>query len=166
VLVTEDSALQLGAFAAPRTEGIWDEVRADIRSSIEAEGGRVEELDGEYGPELRARVKTPDGPASVRFVGIDGPRWFVRALYQGRAAIDEAAAGPLAECLRLLVVDRGHEAMPVREALPLKLPKEVEEQARAASSGSAPEAAAPEAAEPSGSARAARRRPSSRSRRR
>ena len=30
VLVFEESALQLGVFAAPRSEGIWDEVRARV----------------------------------------------------------------------------------------------------------------------------------------
>jgi uncharacterized protein DUF3710 len=39
------------------------------------------------------------------------------------------AAGPLAECLRNVVVDRGREAMPALEALPLRLPKDVADQA-------------------------------------
>jgi hypothetical protein len=50
----------------------------------------------------------------------------VRAVYQGPAAIDPTVAPPLVECLHNLVVDRGHEAMPVREPLPLRLPKEME----------------------------------------
>jgi hypothetical protein len=55
----------------------------------------------------------------------------VQAMYQGRAAVDPAAAGPLETCLRGLVVDRGKEAKPVREVLPLRLPREVAEQAQA-----------------------------------
>lgn len=129
VLIHGDSALQLGVFAAPRTEGIWDEVRAEIRGSLAEQGAAVEESDGEYGVELRARVQTPEGPADLRFVGVDGPRWMVRALYQGRAATEPSSAGPLAEALDGLVVDRGQEAKPVREALPLRLPREVAEQA-------------------------------------
>ncbi|MEV1330539.1 DUF3710 domain-containing protein [Micromonospora costi] len=131
VLVHGTNALQLGVFAAPRSEGIWDEVRAEIRQSLVNDGATAREVEGEYGPELRATVHTQDGPTELRFVGIDGPRWMVRAVFQGAAAVDPAAAGPLAECLEGLVVDRGQEAKPVREPLPLRLPREVAEQAEA-----------------------------------
>ncbi|MFV2100217.1 DUF3710 domain-containing protein [Micromonospora sp. LOL_024] len=129
VLVHGQSALQLGVFAAPRSEGIWDEVREEIRKSLSTDGAAVEEVVGEYGPELHARVRTEDGLTDLRFVGVDGPRWMVRAVYQGAAATDPAAAGPLAVCLDGLVVDRGAEAKPVREPLPLRLPREVGEEA-------------------------------------
>lgn len=126
VLRSGKSAVQLGVFAAPRSEPIWDEVRADIRESLLAEGAtRTEEVDGPYGTELRARIRTKEGPADLRFVGVDGPRWMVRALYRGPAAVDPAKAGPLAESLAGLVVDRGNEARPVKEALPLRLPAEL-----------------------------------------
>ncbi|MBC8992989.1 MULTISPECIES: DUF3710 domain-containing protein [Micromonospora] len=132
VLVHGQSALQLGVFAAPRSEGIWDEVREEIRQSLVADGATVQEVDGERGPELRARVRTPDGPTDLRFVGIDGPRWMVRGVFQGLAATEAATAGPLTACLDGLVVDRGQEAKPVREPLPLRLPREVAEQQAAA----------------------------------
>lgn len=140
VVVYGPSALQLGVFAAPRTDGIWDEVRADIRKSLFADGVAAEEVDGEYGEygvkgkpgvELRARVRNPEGLMDIRFVGVDGPRWFVRAVYQGPAAVDPADAEPLREVLRGLVVDRGDQAMPVKEALPLRLPEGIAEQAAA-----------------------------------
>jgi hypothetical protein len=129
VLVDGDSALQLGVFAAPRTEGIWNEVREEIRQAMTADGVAPREIDGPYGVELTARVNTPDGPADVRFVGVDGPRWMVRALYQGAAASDPAREGALGVVLSGLVVVRDAEARPVREALPLRLPKEMAEQA-------------------------------------
>lgn len=140
VLLHGENALQLGVFAAPRSEGIWDEVRAEIRESLSGEGTAAEESDGEYGVELRARVRTPEGFTDLRFVGIDGPRWMVRGVYQGRVATDPTAAGPLADCLYGLVVDRGQEAKPVREPLPLRLPKEIAERqaAEAAAAGTAP----------------------------
>ena len=147
MLVHEDSFLQLAAFAAPRSQGIWDEARAEIRASLFNDGVAVEEEDGEYGTELRARVRTPDGLNDLRFVGIDGPRWLIRAVYHGPAAIDPArSAGPLGECLRGVVVERGREAMPALEALPLRLPKEVAEQAQAqAQAAAGGNAAGPEA---------------------
>jgi hypothetical protein len=128
VLVHGESALQLGVLAAPRTEGIWDEVRAEIRQSLAADGFKAQETEGEYGIELRARVRTPEGRFDdLRVIGVDGPRWMVRAVYQGPAATDPDRAGPLAEALAGLVVARGGEAMPVKDPLPLQLPKEMVE---------------------------------------
>src|SRR3954452_10477314 len=132
VLVDGDSALQLGVFAAPRSEGIWNEVRDEIAQAMAADGVTPREVQGPYGIELTARVNTPDGPADVRFVGVDGPRWMVRALFQGRAAADRSLEGSLGEVLAGLVVARDSEARPVREALPLRLPKEMTEQAQEA----------------------------------
>lgn len=144
-LVHGDSALQLSAFAAPRSEGIWEEARAEIRKSLFNEGVAAEDIDGEYGVELRARVRAPEGLTDLRFVGVDGPRWLVRAVYQGPAAVDPAAVGPLAGCLYGLVVDRGIEAMPVLEALPLRLPREVAEQAGATVTATTADPSAPSA---------------------
>ena len=135
VLVDGESALQLGVFAAPRTEGIWNEVREEIAQAMAADGVSPREVDGPYGIELVARVKTPDGPADVRFVGVDGPRWMVRALYQGAAAADPSREGALGAVLAGLVVHRDEEARPVREALPLRLPREMTEQAEQAGHG-------------------------------
>jgi hypothetical protein len=133
VLVHGDSALQLGVFAAPRNEGIWDEVRDEIRESLSNEGVTAEEQPGDYGTELYARVRTPDGLTDLRFVGVDGPRWMVRGFYQGPVAVDADAAPPLVACMRGLVVNRGAEAKPVREPLMLRLPPEMTEAAAAAS---------------------------------
>jgi hypothetical protein len=132
VLVDGDSALQLGVFAAPRSEGIWNEVRDEIAEAMATDGVAPREVQGPYGIELTARVTTPDGPADLRFVGVDGPRWMVRALFQGRAAADRSNEGSLGEVLTGLVVVRDGEARPVREALPLRLPKEMTDQAQAA----------------------------------
>jgi hypothetical protein len=134
-LVCGESALQLGAFAAPRSEPIWDEVRAEIRRSLFDDGVAAEEVAGDYGTELRARVRTPQGLKDLRFVGVDGPRWLARAVYQGPAAVDPASARPLVECLRGVVVDRGGDAMPAKEPLPLKLSDALAEQVRAGVGG-------------------------------
>jgi hypothetical protein len=169
VLVHGDSALQLAAFAAPRSQGIWDEARTDIRASLVKDGVAVKEEPGEYGTELRAQVRTPEGRNDLRFVGIDGPRWMIRAIYQGPAAVDpHGAAEPLVECLRNVVVDRGKEAMPALEALPLRLPKEFAEQAQAAAdaaSGGSPKAQPANGTAPAAGGGTARRKPAPRPRR-
>jgi hypothetical protein len=139
VLVVGESALQLGVFAAPRSEGIWREVRAEIAEAMTADGVAAKEIDGPYGVELVATVSTPQGPADVRFVGVDGPRWMVRALFQGPAAADRSQEGALGACLEGLVVVRDNEARPVREALPLRLPKEMAEHAQQHVEGDGPQ---------------------------
>ena len=126
-----ESAVQLQAFAAPRTEGVWIDIRNEIARSITDSGGTAEVVTGEFGEELQTRMPQtgPDGRTvfmPARFIGVDGPRWFLRAVVSGRAAIDPAAAQGVHEFIRTTVVDRGSEAMPPRELLPLRLPEQPE----------------------------------------
>jgi hypothetical protein len=132
--VIGESAVQLQAFAAPRTAGIWDDIRAEIAESVVAQGGTADESHGALGTELRTRMPSagPDGRtvfAPARFVGVDGPRWFLRAVFSGRAAIDDEAMAPLLEVVRETVVVRGDAAMAPREMITLTLPQTSEEQA-------------------------------------
>jgi hypothetical protein len=130
-LVDGASAMQLLAFAAPRTAGIWDEVRAEIAEAIRSSGGNAEESDGPLGRELRARAVSDQpgaGLQPLRFVGVDGPRWFVRGLLSGPAATDPLQGGRLLQALQGTVVVRGGEAMPPRDMLPLRLPREAMQQ--------------------------------------
>jgi hypothetical protein len=55
-------------------------------------------------------------------IGVDGPRWLLRATVLGRAAVEPDSAPPMEETLRSVVVVRGAEPMAVRESLPLRLP--------------------------------------------
>jgi Protein of unknown function (DUF3710) len=124
------SSLQVLAFAAPRNDGIWDEVRAEIAESIRTEGGQVDEVDGPFGAELHARVRSQPEPGKVveqplRFVGFDGPRWFLRGVFSGPAATNPPQAGVLETVLTSVVVVRGNEAMAPRDPLPLRLPHDV-----------------------------------------
>lgn len=126
--VLGDSAVQLQAFAAPRTEGVWVDIRNEIAKTITDAGGTAEVVSGPFGEELQTRMPQagPDGRTvfmPARFVGVDGPRWFLRAVVSGRAAIEPEAAEPIHEVIRTAVVDRGSEAMPPRELLPLQLPQ-------------------------------------------
>ncbi|GAA2304194.1 DUF3710 domain-containing protein [Glycomyces scopariae] len=131
LLTTGSSALQLLVRAAPRSEGIWPEIREELTTTVAGQGGQVEEVEGRWGTELIAKVATKKGANTVRFCGVDGPRWFVQATFQGQRALDEDAAPELDEALRDLVIDRGSIAMPVREPLPLKLPPKMAEEAAA-----------------------------------
>jgi len=130
VLVSGNGAVEFGAFAAPRTEGIWDEVRTEMVREMTDAGLAVQEVSGRYGRELIARLPDPQGElVDVRYIGVDGPRWFVKATFQGPVAADPAGSPVLVECLEGLVVVRDDEPRPVREPLPMRLPQEMAEQA-------------------------------------
>jgi hypothetical protein len=121
------SAVQLQAFAAPRSSGIWGEIREGIAESVTKQGGTTDEMPGIFGRELLARVpvRGADGkPArqAVRFTGVDGPRWFLRAVFHGAAAYKPEAALPLENLVRSVVVVRGTDAMAPRDLLPLRMP--------------------------------------------
>jgi|DEB0MinimDraft_3_1074331.scaffolds.fasta_scaffold00165_16 hypothetical protein len=121
-LVIGDGSLQVQAFAAPRATGIWSDARRQIMSSITGQGGLVEEAPGPYGTELRARVPGQGGLQPIRFVGVDGPRWFLRGLFIGSAAAPDGHAA-LEQVFRDLVVVRGDDAMVPGEAIALSLPQ-------------------------------------------
>lgn len=121
------SRLQVQAFAAPKTEGVWDEIRAELAESVTKQGGTVDDVPGPFGRELLARlpVRTPEGRTGhrpVRFLGVDGPRWFLRAVIGGKAAVDVKAAEELEALLGDVVVVRGDEPRAPRDLLPLRLP--------------------------------------------
>ncbi len=129
-----ESLLQVSAFAAPRAGGIWAGVREDLARSASGQGGSLREVEGPFGPELAGTIVAapPAQPGQVttpqpvrraaRFLGVDGPRWFLRGLITGPAAESAEAAAVLESAFRGIVVFRGNEPMPVREQLPLALP--------------------------------------------
>jgi hypothetical protein len=118
--------MQLGAFAAPRNEGIWDEVRGEIADSLRSQrGGPKENPDGRFGTELLGTLAVEGGRLPVRFVGVDGPRWFLRAMFVGPAAVEDGPARPFEDALRQVVVVRGTDPLPVRDPIPLRLPKDL-----------------------------------------
>jgi len=128
-LLLGESALQVQPFAAPRSEGIWAEVRREIKAGITQQGGTADEVDGPLGPELRTKVpvRTTGGATQVqvaRFLGVDGPRWFLRGVLTGEAAVREEAGAELIELFRDVVVVRGTEAMAPREPIPLQMQSE------------------------------------------
>ncbi len=128
-VVMGDSAVQLQAFAAPRHEGIWREIAEEIATGITEQGGTADFGSGPFGDELLARVpaQQPDGRVGfqpLRFAGVDGPRWLLRAVFHGGAAVDPSSAVDLEAFVAQVVVVRGAEPMGPRELLPLHLPVE------------------------------------------
>lgn len=123
----QDGALELRAFAAPRNGDLWSEVRPQIAADMAQRGGIASEREGRFGTELACEinVKLPDGkPATQpsRIIGINGPRWLLRATFLGRPAMDPENAGDWEQVLGNVVVRRGEGAMPVGDALPISMP--------------------------------------------
>jgi len=139
-IMLNDTAIQLQAFAAPRSEELWDEVRQEIAEGIRGSQGKASESDGVFGRELRAEIMVtgPDGSTGrqpVRFVGVDGSRWFLRGLISGAGVEDPARAAGVESVFRQVAVRRGEHAAPPREPLPLSVPDDpglVSEQAESA----------------------------------
>ena len=131
-VVNGESGMQLQAFAAPRSGGLWDEVRNEIAANIAESGGSCQESDGPSGPQLRASVpvgaedepSAAGQPQPVRFLGFDGPRWFLRGVISGPAATDPAAGAAFDELFADVVVVRGDYPAPPREQLEIRLPEE------------------------------------------
>jgi len=128
-IVHGTNSLQVLAFAAPRNGGIWDEVRTEIAESVRADGGQADETETEFGTELHTRVRAEVTPGQVteqqlRFVGFDGPRWFLRGVFSGPAATHPAQAEVLETVLTSVVVVRGTDPMAPRDPLQLRLPRD------------------------------------------
>ncbi|RYQ48224.1 hypothetical protein PG1629B_1151 [Bifidobacterium pseudolongum subsp. pseudolongum] len=115
------SSLELEAFAAPKTLGLWDDVREDLLEG----NANAKEVPGVFGAEIELPVKLDNGKVhTTRIVGVDGPRWMLRGIFSGPAAEDPKS--PEAEILNRffsdIVVDRGEEPLAPRDLIPMAPP--------------------------------------------
>lgn len=141
-VVRGESALQLVAFAAPKSSGLWDDVRREIAAEIVSNGGSSRELDGRFGAELHAQIVEDSGSSGaaggrhragsrkqpIRFLGADGPRWFLRGVITGPAAVKPELARPFEEIFADVVVVRGDHPAPPRSPLAIVLPEQAQEE--------------------------------------
>lgn len=152
-VIAGESSMQLQALAAPKRAGIWDELRKELAEEVTQNAeGQVQETEGPFGTELHAMIPAPLTPEvleqmpeemreqipqeiidqgyawqPLRFVGVDGPRWFLRAVVTGAAVQDEEQWQFLEDLFRQVVVVRGDQPMPPRELLELTLPAEAQQ---------------------------------------
>jgi hypothetical protein len=133
MLVHGDSALEIGAYAAPRSGGYWPELRDDLIEATSEAGGSTALVEGPFGVELRRiiPVTTPSGEEGYqpsRMWVVEGPRWLLRGIVYGKAALEEGVEPPVAQFLtafRSVVVRRGDQAMGPGDLLTLRLPPEL-----------------------------------------
>ena len=85
VIAGPDGALELRAFAAPRNGDLWSDSRPKIAAEVAQAGGTATEREGPWGTELICQVGQRSGGTQVtRVIGINGPRWMLRASLLGR----------------------------------------------------------------------------------
>ncbi|GAA1542639.1 DUF3710 domain-containing protein [Nocardioides humi] len=128
LLASEAGALELRAFAAPRNGDLWSEIRPQIAADAARRGGTATEREGRFGTELvcEVRMTRADGATGTqtsRVIGINGPRWLLRATLLGDPAREPEAAEAWEAAIAQVAVRRGAHAMPVGEQLPLSLPE-------------------------------------------
>lgn len=132
VLEERQAALQLMAVAAPRSGGFWLEVMDELESEITGAGGQmVRKEDGRFGPELLGNVPAQDaegnaGFQAARFIGAEGPRWFIRGMLMGSAATDEAMGEFFEDIVAGCIVNRGERPMAPGDLIPLTPPVGIE----------------------------------------
>lgn len=136
IIALDGSTMKLIVCAAPRSGGMWQELRADIAQELRDHGGSAYEQDGPLGRELSAQLPPdPQGQReagqAARFVGIEGPRWLVQAIILGQAATDPQAAQVMEVILREMVIQRGDMALPRGALLPITPPEQPGQQEQA-----------------------------------
>ncbi|WP_137652121.1 DUF3710 domain-containing protein [Bifidobacterium moukalabense] len=115
------SSLEIEAFAAPKTMGLWNDVRADLIEANKA----ASEIDGVFGTELALPVVVKGGrKVMTRIVGVDGPRWMLRGIFSGKAATDPEhdETKALNRFFADVVVERGDDPLAPRDLIPMHPP--------------------------------------------
>ena len=137
---TYSSALELAAYAAPRSGGLWAELRDEISRNATEAGGTASLGEGPFGVELRRLipVTTPEGEEGYqpsRMWVAEGPRWLLRGIVYGQAAIEEDTDSPVVadvlSAFRQVIVRRGDEAMAPGDQLPLTMPTNLSQEPEA-----------------------------------
>lgn len=129
LLAGAEGALELRAFAAPRNGDLWSEIRPRLAADFAQRGGTADEREGPFGTEVvgRLTVRNPDGTTGTqpsRIIGVNGPRWMLRATLLGRPAVEPETAQAWEDAIARVAVRRGSEPMPAGAELPLTLPRE------------------------------------------
>ena len=128
-IMLDETVLQLQAFAAPKSEHLWDEVRQEIAEGIRGAQGKAREAEGPFGRELQAEVVVTDQKGKTmrqdaRFIGVDGERWFLRGVVTGPGATKPENAAAVEQIFGSVEVERGEYAAAPRDPLKITMPDE------------------------------------------
>lgn len=143
LLLMAESAVELSVYATPRSGNFWPEVRREVVTVTEKQHGTAELAEGPFGVEVRRMmpVTTPDGKNGLqpsRMIMVEGPRWALRAVVYGKAALVNNDGTPeegileLREVFRDTIVRRGTDPMAPGSLIALTLPERLAQEVRAA----------------------------------
>ena len=126
-LIYANTIAKVEIFAAAKEHSSWADIRFEIAARLEETQVQPKISTGSFGPQITAVMPTFDEQGKVivqaiRFLGIDGDRWFLRATISGAGAVDFDAAHQVDEIIAKLVIDRGDEPMAPGSRLPITFP--------------------------------------------
>lgn len=117
----KNASLEIEAYAAPKTLGLWEDLREDLLES----NAKAKVVNGVFGTEISLPVSVKGGKSlTTRIVGVDGPRWMLRGIFSGTAATDQHAQETqvLNRFFADIVVERGEEPLAPRDLIPMHEP--------------------------------------------
>jgi len=132
LVVLGNSGIQMSVAAAPRSGGVWEELREEIRRGFEEQGAKVADYPTRYGNELLVDMpmQMPDGRSAtsrMRIIGREGDRWFARIDILGPAAATAEAGTDIEKVIDRIVVRRDDYPRTRLELLPVHLPAGAQE---------------------------------------
>ena len=112
LVVLGSSGIQMSVAAAPRSGGVWEELREEIRKGFEDQGAKVADYPTRYGNELLVDMpmQMPDGRSAtsrMRIIGREGDRWFARIDILGPAAATAEAGADIEKVIDRIVAKVG-----------------------------------------------------------
>lgn len=132
------SIAEVQIFAAATNEDLWASMRDAITSGLREQKVDCTVEMGRFGTEIHAVMPTVDldGNAHVqpvRFVGVRGSRWLVRAVISGDGALsgikqNDDAVSEIDDVISKLIINRGEDPLPPGERLALRSPSEPSEE--------------------------------------
>lgn len=126
-LIYANSIAKIEIFAAAKEHSSWADIRFEIAARLEETQVQPKISTGSFGSQITAVMPTFDEQGNtlvqaVRFLGIDGDRWFLRATISGAGAVDPEATTQIDEMIAMLVINRGDEPMAPGARLPIRFP--------------------------------------------
>ena len=123
----DDCALQLQVIAKQRGASVWTETRKELLANLRNRPGHQQVIEGRYGAEVIGVLtgRTTDGllvDATMRFQGIEGDTWMIRAVSSGASVTHDAVVAKVDAFISRCAVERGEGDEPAGAVLPLTDP--------------------------------------------
>jgi len=127
-LIYGSSMAHVQVFARAKDELLWPQTRDGLVAGLTEQGVSSEISIGRFGSEVQCTMPAVDFEGnnilqSVRFIGIDGDRWFMRIAVSGSATVDATEIAAFDELVAGLEVVRGDDAMSPGEPLNFTIPQ-------------------------------------------